>query len=122
MADIIIRLVIAAILAALGQTAFKMFVSGASGVPSIFSFSGIIAFMKNPFFVFGVFAYGASLLIYLKALKITHLDFAYPLFLSFSAIAIVAASFFFLKEPVTLARVLGILIIMAGIYVVWLSR
>lgn len=68
----------------------------------------------NPFVFFGfVFVFGGSLF-WLGAISKLNISFAYPM-LSLNYILIVAAGYFIFKEPVNLLKMLGVLVIVAGV-------
>lgn len=65
----------------------------------------------------GVFLYGMSLVVYLFALSKLQVSVAAPL-LSLSYLVVVFLSLFFLSEPLTWEKFLGVILIIAGVYFV----
>jgi multidrug transporter EmrE-like cation transporter len=72
----------------------------------------------SPFIIAGLALYGLSFIIWLRVLSFNDLSRAYPIFVSFVFLLTTAGSIIFLKESVSLMRVLGIVIILSGIYIV----
>jgi drug/metabolite transporter (DMT)-like permease len=71
----------------------------------------------NPFIVIGLAIYVGGILFWLVALSRVDLSFAYP-FASLSYVLMMLASWIFLNETVTLYRVIGSLVIIAGVLIV----
>jgi len=72
---------------------------------------------QNPFIWAGVACYGTSLLFWLRALARVDLGYGVPL-LSLSYVLTTIAGALFFKEPFSWGRVIGIGLIMGGIYCV----
>jgi drug/metabolite transporter (DMT)-like permease len=67
--------------------------------------------------VVGMVIFAASFLLWLVGLSRVPLSYAYP-FISLSYVVILAASYFLLGESVSLVRVLGVIVISAGVLLV----
>src|SRR3989338_1049438 len=72
----------------------------------------------NPFIVGGLILYAFSFTLWLRVLSISDLSKAYPIFVTCVFILTTAGSVIFLKETVTFMRIVGIGILIAGIFVV----
>ena len=72
----------------------------------------------NPFVIFGIVLYGFSFLIWLRILSFNDLSRAYPIFATIVFLLTTAGSVFFLNENVSLLRLIGIGIMLVGIYLV----
>ena len=72
----------------------------------------------SPFVIFGLFLYGLSFIIWLRVLTFNDLSRAYPIFATIVFLLTTAGSIVFLKENVSIIRVLGIIIMLVGIYIV----
>jgi drug/metabolite transporter (DMT)-like permease len=84
-------------------------------------FFGILGRMAaNPYVVFGLGIYVLGTLFWLLALSRVELSFAYP-FASLSYVLMLIASWQLFGENITLMRVLGTLVICAGVILVSLS-
>jgi drug/metabolite transporter (DMT)-like permease len=70
--------------------------------------------VKNPFILLWVGLLVPSMLLWLKAISMVELSFAYP-FMSLNIVFISAGSIFFLKERVSAQHRLGILFIVLGL-------
>lgn len=71
----------------------------------------------NPFVLAGIFAYIVSVLVWLLVLSRVEVSFAYPL-LSVGYIVNAVAGYYLFQENLSLTRITGILIIVAGVYLV----
>ncbi len=71
----------------------------------------------NPYVVFGLAVYMGGTLFWLTALSRVDLSYAYP-FASFSYVVMLVASWRLFGEDVTPLRVLGSLVIMAGVFLI----
>lgn len=72
----------------------------------------------SPFIIAGLFLYGLSFLIWLRVLSFNDLSRSYPIFASIVFLFTTAGSIIFLKETVSVMRILGIVVILSGIYIV----
>lgn len=73
--------------------------------------------MVNPPIVTGLFMYVLSVGVWLLVLSRVQVSFAYPM-LSIGYVVNAVAAYYFFGEPLTSMRVLGIFIIIAGVYLV----
>lgn len=71
----------------------------------------------NPFVLLGLLAYVVSVVVWLLVLSRVEVGFAYPL-LSVGYIVNAVAGYYLFQENLSLTRVTGILIIVAGVYLV----
>ncbi len=78
------------------------------------------AIALNPYVIVGMIIFVTSFLLWLVGLSRVPLSYAYP-FISLSYVVILAASYFLLGEPISLLRLLGVVVICAGVIVVALS-
>lgn len=72
----------------------------------------------NPFIIIGLCLYGFSFLIWLRVLSTNDLSRVYPIFVTFVFLLTTVGSVLFLKESVNTMRILGMLILIVGIFVV----
>jgi len=70
----------------------------------------------NPYIIGGLALYMFGALFWILALTKLELSLAYPL-LSLSYIGIALVSFFIFREPLTLTKMVGIAIIMCGVFI-----
>jgi multidrug transporter EmrE-like cation transporter len=81
----------------------------------------IFSVFKN-WYVFGGFlAYGISLTVSLIALSRLPVSYFYPLSVSISYVFVTVASYFFLGDTISLMKILGLAIIIIGVYIVAIS-
>ena len=76
---------------------------------------------SNPLLIVGIAIFGVSTLLWLFALAKADLSFAYP-FLSLTYLAVLIGSALLFGDKVTLPRVLGFAIIIAGVWIVACSE
>ena len=80
----------------------------------------ILRMVTSPWVVGGLIVYGLGVVNWLMALSHLELSYAYP-FASLSYIGIIVGSYFIFKERITLMRVAGIAVIIAGVLITSLS-
>ncbi|MCK4428329.1 MAG: EamA family transporter [candidate division Zixibacteria bacterium] len=71
----------------------------------------------NFFVLLGFFLYGVSALLWMIVLSRVDLSFAYP-FVSLSYVMVILFSCFLLKENLPWIRIVGVLVICSGVYLV----
>lgn len=76
--------------------------------------------ITSPWVIGGLVVYGLGVINWLLALSHLELSYAYP-FASLSYIGIIIGSYFIFKERITMLRVAGIAVIIAGVLVTSLS-
>lgn len=99
-------------LGVIGQFLLKKGVTASSLSPNLHS---IIQTLFSPMVFAGLTFYGFSAVVWLFVLQKFPLSVAYPS-LALTYIAIVILSYFFLKEPITTAKIVGVVLIFAGVY------
>ena len=72
----------------------------------------------NPLILIGLGLYGLSFLIWLRVLTFNDLSRSYPIFAAIVFLFTTIGSIIFLKENITALRVVGIAIILLGIFIV----
>ena len=80
--------------------------------------SGIIRAAVNPFIIVGLMLYATSFIIWLRVLSFNDLSKSYPIFASMVFLLTTIGSVRFLNESVSAARIVGIIIMLIGIFVV----
>lgn len=81
----------------------------------------ITEFLKvatSPLILIGLSLYGLSFLIWLRVLTFNDLSKSYPIFAAIVFLMTTIGSIIFLRENVSLLRVLGMIIMLTGIYIV----
>ncbi len=79
--------------------------------------STLLRMATNPFVVIGMLVYGASTIFWLAALSRVELSFAYP-FVSLSYVVMLVFSWQLFQEDITLLRLVGSFIILAGVVLI----
>lgn len=81
-------------------------------------FSELTKAAFSPFIIGGIILYGLSFLIWLRVLSFNDLSRAYPIFATIVFLLTTLGSILFLKESVSIVRVVGIVIMLVGIFIV----
>jgi drug/metabolite transporter (DMT)-like permease len=113
---------ISVLLTAIGQLFFKKGMSMIALDPHQANWWKVVAQgLVNSYVWAGFFSFGAGALLWLAVLAREELSYAYPLSsLGYLAVLIGAALFF--HEQISLSRIIGVLIIMAGVFFIEYSR
>jgi len=102
---------------AVGQVLLKMGADKLTNfsltLPTIFY--SVIGIIKIPEIVIGLVLFGSSFLLWIKVLTGNELSYAYPM-VSLGYIIIATVSFFVFKETFTINKMLGILMIISGVF------
>ena len=113
----LIMVAISVTLGVCGQLSFKYAMTRVGSIDFSHLTTGLLAMVASPFVWLGLCCYGLSTVMWLIILSRVQLSFAYPL-LSTGYILIVGLSYLIFKEPVTLLRFGGVLVIVAGVIMV----
>jgi multidrug transporter EmrE-like cation transporter len=81
-------------------------------------FAQLFGLAKQPLFVSGVFLYGLSALIWFSVISSEQLSTAYPILVSMTFVLVTAGSVVFFHEGVSAFKAVGIIVILAGIWIV----
>jgi multidrug transporter EmrE-like cation transporter len=112
-------LILSVVIGSIGQLFFKMAAGhgrDSSAIPHYY-----FTLLMNPYLWLGLFCYGLSLLLWLWILQKYELSFAYPM-VGLGYVITTVLAILFLGEGVTLLRWMGILLIVAGIFMLNMSR
>src|SRR3989338_320628 len=116
-----IALLVFAVLAAVtSQLIFKYWVAGLGVLTTApaTAFSLVIKILQSPQMLLGLALYGAGFLAWMFLLSRNSLSFVYPLSLSLNVILVFLFARVFLYEPVSYFQMLGVALIIAGMYLV----
>lgn len=106
------------VLVVFGQTIMKYGMNKIGNFSSIQFSTFLVKLFTSPFVVIGIGFYAISTIVWLMILSRVSLSTAYPV-LSLGYIFILLSSVLFLKESITLYHVIGVLLIIAGIYFIY---
>lgn len=101
-----------------GQSVLKFGVNKLGALS--FSFSQIVRAFLSPMVLGGLFFYFVSSVFWILALSHKDLSYAYPM-LSMGYLAVIFISWAFLGEEITMLRVLGVILISFGIFLIFKS-
>ena len=115
----LLAILISVFLAVVGQLLLKM------GMLRVGKFSFNISTMVhqyirillNPFIIAGLIGFFISMLIWLYVLSRMELSFAYP-FVALNYVLILLGSYFLFKETITVYKMIGVVVIIVGVYLV----
>lgn len=118
MFQIILFFIISILTAASAQLCLKEGVSRLGGLNfSLFNiFSLIPNILRNNWLLLGLFLFGISLVLWLFILSKIRLNIAYPIAISVEVSLASLGSWFFFHEYLSIFQVLGIIIVMAGVF------
>ncbi len=100
---------------AAGQILLKMGVNKLGSIQ--LSMNGLLSILKNLYIWIGLVLFGASFLLWLKILSKNDLSYVYPM-VSLNYVIIIVASRFLFNEPLTANKVIGTVIIVAGVFLI----
>ena len=80
--------------------------------------ANILKVAISPYIITGLILYGFSFLIWLRVLTFNDLSRSYPIFATIVFLMTTIGSVLFLKEHVSIIRIVGIAIMLTGIFVV----
>lgn len=112
MKSYLISLILSISLGAVAQLLLKKAALLCTATQAIEKFKQLSA---TPFLWGGLLCYGLSLVFWLDVLSKLELSRAYPL-VSLGYIASLILGYFFLQEPITVSKVIGIALIISGVY------
>ena len=81
-------------------------------------FELLFGMATNPITILAVFCFAAGMAAYNYVLMKSNLSVAYPIMTSVGYIIVLLASWLFLKETLTILQISGILLIVAGVWMV----
>ncbi|MFC0187319.1 EamA family transporter [Fictibacillus aquaticus] len=102
-----------------GQFLWKMGLE--SRQPDFSSLMGIIRLLLSPWIFTGIVAYGLATVLWLLILSRVQLSVAYPLQSTAYIIAVIG-SYYLFNEPLTIYKVGGCMLIMAGVSIITISQ
>ena len=79
-------------------------------------FNMVLAVFTNIYLLAGMFSYAISIILWMVVLSKVNVSIAYP-FLSIGYIITAVLAYFLLQEPLTLQKIIGILIICLGVFI-----
>lgn len=92
-----------------------------SGLPVSYD-DNKLQFNLNPQTLLGLFLFGLSFILYVYLIARNEISYITPLLAAFVYILVFLASFLFLKEAFTATKIIGIVLILAGIILLNLKR
>lgn len=112
----IMYLIVCIVINVMGQSSIKYGTRTAGELTLSFSELGsfFAVFFRQPFILLGIFLYAIGAMFWVGVLSRTDLSFAYPM-LSISYVLILLISWKFFGEVITVYRLIGIVLICAGL-------
>ena len=110
----IILVLLASLAAAFGNTLLKVGAShGLEGEE--FTLRHLPRTFLKPAIIGGIALYGIQQLLWITVLRVMDLSLAYPIMIGLNFSFIMAAAWFYFKEPVSAGRLAGVVMIFAGV-------
>ena len=81
----------------------------------------VLAVFTNVYLLSGMFSYGISIILWMMVLSKVNVSLAYP-FSSIGYIITTVLAYLFFNEPITFQKVLGIIIICIGVFILTQSK
>lgn|SRR5215472_1562164 len=115
----VVLILISVSLSVVGQLLLKMGVSrlGQLDLDGMHAILSAARLASQPLVWTGLAVYGLGTFFWLAALSRVELGYAYP-FLSLSYVLILLAAWIFLREDVSVGRVIGVVVVCLGVYAV----
>ncbi len=111
---------LSAVLTALANLFLRVGVQRAGGFPTNVVVA-ILNVVKQPLFDIGVIFYALAALVWFRVLATESLSIAYPILVSITFMLVTVAAAMFFHETLNVFKLLGLTIILAGIYVISMS-
>lgn len=89
------------------------FADSLAGIPS-----GLLGLISQPLFDLGFILYGLAALVWFRVVATQPLSTAYPLLVSLTYVFVTLGAVMLFRESLTLQRVVGLAIILIGVFVV----
>ena len=115
----IVVLLVTCIITAVSQMLFKqaatIVTANTAQATNIHKF---LELLMMPSFLFALFLYGAAFILWIWLLSKSSLSVIYPIGLSLNVILALVAAHYFLNESITMLNIVGIIVIIIGIFIV----
>lgn len=113
----ILLIITSVVMGAVGQVILKVGANKLTDFTLEFSslFNSLLSIIKVPEILIGLVLFGTSFLLWIKVLTANELSYAYPM-VSLGYIIVVLSSFFLFNETFTINKVLGIMMIILGVF------
>ncbi len=112
----IYSIIIAIILAAIGQVLWK-FGMKKVGIIEDITLENIIKIFSNIYVNMGIVCYAISTIFWLISLSKKDLSYVYP-FIAGTYVIVIFLSYFFFKENINMYRIFGSILILFGLYII----
>ncbi len=115
-----VLVMISAGLAVLANLLLRAGVDRAGGFDAEFSTIHLAFFnlLRQPFFDIGIIMYGLATLVWIRILSIEPLSVAYPILVSITFMLVTLGAVALFKESLNANKIIGLLVIIAGIIVI----
>ncbi len=115
----IILIIIAATMMSFGSLGLKGAIDAIGGFGENIGtlFKDIFALMINPIFLIGLALYGGGTLIWMRVISTEPISVGYPILMSIAFITITGGAAFFFNETITIQKIIGMAIIVAGVVI-----
>ena len=118
--QIVSMIIISILLSSAAQLLLKYGASSPSIQKAIYSHSILnlfYAMISTPQIIFGLICFGVSLILWIVILSRTDVSYAYP-FVALGICLTILAGWFFFNESLSMLRIIGVVIVVAGVITV----
>ena len=117
--SVVLALLLSSTFAVASQTLFKHTSTLVTTHGEAVSFVGrFIELLQMPSFIFALVLYGLAFVVWVWLLSKDSLSVLYPIGLSLNVVLALASAHFFLSESISTTQIIGVCIIIAGIFIV----
>lgn len=116
-------IIAAALISVIGHSLFRLGLQK-TGVESLnpgYLIKNFLSVAFQPLVFIGFLTFAVSTVIWLRVLSVEPLSKSYPIFTAFAILFLVTSSIFLLREPLTPAKVLGMVLIVLGTFLVFVK-
>lgn len=116
-------IVVAALCSVIGNSLFRLGLAK-TGVESLnlgYLIKNFFSVVFQPLIFTGFVVFAISAVIWLRVLSVEPLNKSYPILMAFVILFLVASSTIFLREPLTLAKIFGMALIVLGTFLVFIK-
>lgn len=115
----ILLIVVAATMMSFGSLGLKGAIDAIGGFGGSIStlHRDIFALIIHPIFIIGIILYGGGTLVWMRVISTEPLSIGYPILMSVAFITVSIGAAYFFKEAITIAKVVGMAIIVIGVVI-----
>ncbi|MGZ9586205.1 EamA family transporter [Paenibacillus marinisediminis] len=113
----LLLVIVSILLSSFGQIAMKYGTLKLTNLDNLTIFQKLIEYFMNLYVVSGFLLYGISAVVWIFAISKLPLSIAYPM-VGLSYVLVMILSYFIFNEPITIIKVIGMVLITSGVIVI----